>query len=159
MSHDKGFGELPVQLSQQLFQRFPLGGCTGVFGRAAISGQTTDVTDTYAVAVVIHTVCARNHKRTGVLNGAVGGDDIVVTAVLPAFTQMPCPNVRHAEYTALHIGRAVYNDQCNGTHGVRSLEQIRTQGTTGSAGQYQFQNSHDVEQNALPGCLFHTCRF
>jgi hypothetical protein len=58
---------------------------------------------------------------------------------------MPCPNVRHAEYTALHIGRAVYNDQCNGAHGVRSLEQIRTQGTTGRTGQYQFQNSHDVE--------------
>lgn len=98
-----------------------MGRCAGVLGRVAIGGQPTDIADTDAVAVVAAAVCTGLFNGTPLFYGAVGGDDIVVTAVLPTFTQMPCPNVRHAEYTALHVGRAVYNDQCDGAHGVGRL--------------------------------------
>lgn len=82
MADDEGPREAPVQGRQQAAQGGTLGLRTGV-GRRAVGGQAADVTDADGVAVVVPAVGTHLRLGPALLEGAVGGDDIVVATALP----------------------------------------------------------------------------
>lgn len=151
MTHDESLGIVAVQFGEQPPQRIFLLHCARVLGSTAVTCQSAHIAHSDAVAVVPLAVRPCHVLLTSALDGAVGGDDVVVAAAVPSEGTMIAVDVPHSELTALAVGGAVNDNKCNISHTDSELGDS----PTGCAGQDQFHDSQYVERDALPVC-FHT---
>ena len=121
MTHDESLGIAAVQLGEQPPQRIllRLGAC--VLGSAIVTCQSARIAHSDAVAVVSLAVCPCHALLTSVLDGAVGGDYVVVAASVPSKGAVIAVDVPHSELTALAVGGAVNDNKCDISHTILCL--------------------------------------
>ena len=139
-----------MQLLQQHSQCTLLCLSPSILWCLAIGSQAADIAYTDTVTVVVLAVGTHLLFRTASLNASVRRNHVMVTTAHPTEGTMITVNVRQTEGTARPIGGAVHDNQRNRPHTLQVGD-----GTTGSTGNDQFKNSHDIEQYALP-VGFHT---
>ena len=117
VAHHPGRGIADAELEDEPAQGGALGRCAGVGWRVAIGGETADVAHTDGMPVVAAAMGSGQLLGTAALDGAVGGDYIVVAAAVPSVLgAMDAVDVGHAEGTARLVGRAVHDDVGDGSH-------------------------------------------
>ena len=82
VGYNQGLGVTAVQILQEMKERRALCGRAGVLG-LAVWPQASDVADSDGVLVVVAAMCAHCLDGSPILDGAVGGDDIVISAAIP----------------------------------------------------------------------------
>ena len=131
MTHDESLGIAAVQLGEKPPQRIPLRPGACVLGSAAVACQSAHIAHSDAVAVVSLAVCPCHALLTSVLDGAVGGDYVVVAASVPSKGAVIAVDVTHSELTALAVGGAVNDNKGDISHTDSELGYS----STGCAGQ------------------------
>ena len=121
MPYDQGLGELPMQFTEQIVQGLPLGYRPGVHGSLAIAGESSDVAYPDTVPVVVPAVGTHLFDGSAFLDRTIGRNDEVISASFPAERAMPAVDVRHPQGAALPVGRAMHDDQRDGSHPIKPL--------------------------------------
>lgn len=121
MTHDESLGIAAVQLGEKPPQRIPLRPGACVLGSAAVACQSAHIAHSDAVAVVSLAVRPCHTLLPSSLNGAVGGDDVVVAAAVPSKGAVIAVDVPHSELTALAVGGAVNDNKCDISHTILCL--------------------------------------
>lgn len=85
-------------------------------GRLALGIETANVADADGVAVVALAVGANEFLGTTDLYLAIGGDDVVVAAAVPAKGTVVAVDVGASQLGVGGVGGAVDDDECYGTH-------------------------------------------
>ena len=117
VTHHPGLGIAGAELADEKGEGAALGGRAGVGGCMAVGGEAADVAHTDGMPVVAAAMGTGLLFGTGGLDGAVGGNHVVVAAAVPSVLgAMDAVDVGHAEGTARLVGRAVHDDVGDCSH-------------------------------------------
>ena len=82
VGYNQGLGVTAVQILQEMKERRALGRRAGVLG-LAVGSQAADIAYPDGVPVVLAAMCAHHLDGPSGLDGAVGGDDVMIATAIP----------------------------------------------------------------------------